>query len=295
MKIPLYFIVVILFSITAFTQTTISGDISGMKFDSTGSPYIVKNDLIVETGKKTAIKPGCVFLFRPFTGILVKGSLEIAGESEMPVVFTSINDSLYNKTFSQKPDLFDWNGITIANSAENVNLSNFIVSYSVYGVKSKKDDITIERGIFRQNGQFNFTVNDRIERVEYNMPFSYNISENNQELKVENFRNWLKPTGISSIVIGTACLGVMGYFLYRADDNNTNYEITNNIDNMQNYLKKRDDSVRGAIITAVVGGILVPAGSGLLLWNHRIEKIKTHVSFYPVTGEFSGFQLVVKF
>jgi len=52
MKTPLYFIVVISFSITAFTQTTISGDISGMKFDSTGSPYIVKNDLIVETGKK---------------------------------------------------------------------------------------------------------------------------------------------------------------------------------------------------------------------------------------------------
>jgi hypothetical protein len=86
----------------------------------------------------------------------------------------------------------------------------------------------------------------------------------------------------------------MGYFLYRADDDNTNYEITNNIDNMQNYLKKRDDSVRGAIITAVVGGILVPAGSGLLLWN-RTEKRKTHVSLYPVTGEFNGFQLVVKF
>lgn len=295
MKAPLYFIISILFSVSAFAQITVSGDISGMELDSTGSPYIVKDDLIVETGKKTLIKPGCIFLFRPFTGILVKGSLEIAGKSEMPVVFTSINDSLYNKTFSQKPDLFDWNGITIENSAENVKLSNFIISYSVYGVKSKKDDITINRGIFRQNGQFNFTVNDRIEKVEYNVPFSYNITENNQKQNVENLRNWLKPTGISSIVIGSACLGVMGYFLYRADNNNTNYEKANNTDNMQNYLKKRDDSVRGAIITAVVGGILVPVGSGLLLWNHRIEKIKTHVSLYPVTGEFSGFQLVVKF
>ena len=295
MKIPLYFIVVILFTIKAFTQTTISGNISGMELDSTGSPYIVKNDLIVETGKKTVIKQGCIFLFRPFTGILVKGSLEIAGESEMPVVFTSINDSLYNKTFSQKPDLFDWNGITIENSAENVKLSNFIISYSVYGVKSKKDDITIDKGIFRQNGQFNLTVNDRIERVEYNLPFSYNITENNQKQNVENLRNWLKPTGISSIVIGTACLGIMGYFIYRADDNNTNYEKVNNTDNMQNYLKKRNDSVRGAIITAVVGGILVPAGSGFLFWNHRTEKRKTHVSLYPVTGEFNGFQLVVKF
>ena len=38
--------------------------------------------------------------------------------------------------------------------------------YSVFGIKSKKRDIVLVNAVFRENGQFNFTINDNIMMVD---------------------------------------------------------------------------------------------------------------------------------
>jgi len=287
--------ITIIFCTTTFSQTTITGDISGMTFKPSGNPWIVKENVFIEDGSKTVIKPGCIFLFKPFTGIIVQGSLEVEGQPEMPVVFTSINDSLYNEASTRKPEPFDWNGITVEKTAENVKMTDFVLSYSVYGLKSKKDIILLERGIFRRNGQFNFTINEKMQEVETNVPFSYNTSENPPQTRPEALHILVKPGGIGSIITGTSLLGVMGYYLYSASKYNNDYRKSDNKDDIIKYTRKRDDAVQTTLITGIIGGILVPAGIGLLIWEQKPPKSQRNVSFYPVAGECNGFQFVVKF
>jgi hypothetical protein len=287
--------IIFLFYFSVFSQTTITGDISGMTFKPSGNPWIIKENVFVENGSKTVIKPGCIFLFKPFSGIIVQGSIEVEGQPDIPVVFTSINDSSYNEASTQQAEPFDWNGIIIEKNAEKVKISDFILSFSVYGIKSKKEDVVLKRGIFRQNGQFHFTINDKILEVESNLPFNYNISEKTQEIKKDTSIRWVKPVGISAIITGTAFLGATGYFLYSANGYNRKYENTDDRGDIKQYMEKRDDAVKTAIVNGIIGGVLVPAGTGMLIWKHKRGKNVNTVSVYPVIGKSSGFEIVAKF
>jgi hypothetical protein len=164
-----------LFSVHA--ETHISGDIRTATLDATGNPYIVDQDVVVPAGKHLTIKEGCVLLFKGFTGINVFGQLTVAGTAKQPVVFTSINDGDFNAKSEQLPNPFDWNGILIARESNGTSLQNFQLRYSVYGIKSQNPGVTIQSGIFRQNGQFHFTINDKIQYVQDNISFSYTGSE----------------------------------------------------------------------------------------------------------------------
>jgi len=156
-----------------YAQTRISGDISKTAFDRSGNPFIVEKDITVPPGAKVAITEGCVFLFNPFTGLSVQGRLTVAGTTAAPVVFTSVNDNAVNPTARQLANPFDWNGILISRESSGATLTNFALRYSVYGIKAQTQDIAIQNGVFRQNGQFHFTVNDKIEYVQDNIPYSY--------------------------------------------------------------------------------------------------------------------------
>lgn len=158
-------------------ETHISGDIRTATIDATGNPYIVDQDVVVPSGKRLTIKEGCVLLFKGFTGINVMGQLTVAGTAKQPVVFTSINDGDFNTKSEQLPNPFDWNGILIARESNGSTLQNFQLRYSVYGVKSQNTNVTIQSGIFRQNGQFHFTINDKIQYVQDNISFSYSGNE----------------------------------------------------------------------------------------------------------------------
>lgn len=287
--------IIILFCISSYSQTTITGDISGLTFKPSGNPWVVKENIFIEEGRKTVIKAGCIFLFKPFSGIIVQGSIEVEGQPEAPVIFTSINDSSYNEASTQKAEPFDWNGITIEKTAETVKMSDFILSYSVYGLKSKKDNVVLERGIFRQNGQFHFTINDKIQEVESNLPFSYNIAGKTQKAVKKPSVGWAKPVGIGTIVTGTAFLGGMGYFIYHAVDQNKKYENAENYNDGQHFMEKRDIAVKNALITGIVGGILFTVGTGLLIWEHKTENSTKNIAVYPVTGVKNGFELVMEF
>jgi hypothetical protein len=164
-----------------FAETHLSGDIKTAAIDSTGNPYIVDQDIVVPAGKKVTIKEGCIFLFKGFTGLNVSGQINVAGSAKHPVVFTSVNDGDYNPKSDQLPNPFDWNGMLIAKESGGALLEDFSLRYSVYGVKSQTANVSIRGGVFRQNGQFHFTINEKIQYVQDNIAYSYTATPGEPE------------------------------------------------------------------------------------------------------------------
>ena len=176
---------VLLASAALSAETHITGDITGMTFESGGNPYIVEQDILIPSGNKAVIKEGCVFLFKPFTGLTVHGHLIIDGTAEQPVTFTSINDGEFNSASEQLPNPFDWNGILVTRESGTVVMKNFKLLFSVYGIKSQNVNIEIDNGTFRQNGQFHFTINDKIQFVQDNIPYTYHHDDSKDSDKPE--------------------------------------------------------------------------------------------------------------
>jgi hypothetical protein len=164
---------VLFLGIMLYSQTSLSGDISKYLLDAANSPFVVEKDIEVPSKKKVVINEGCVFLFKPFTGINVSGSLIVNGTQSHPVIFTTVNDSLYGNQKGQTANPFDWNGIIINNDADEIDFKEFKLMYSVYGIKSQRRDIVIKNGKFKSNGQFHFTIFDKIQYVQDNVSFSY--------------------------------------------------------------------------------------------------------------------------
>jgi hypothetical protein len=105
----------------------------------------------------------------------------VESSTDKPVIFTSINDGDFNPKSAQLPNPFDWNGIIVTRESGSVHMQNFQLRYSVYGIKSQNTMMTIQNGVFRQNGQFHFTMNDKIQYVQDNIPYSYNIGPSNEK------------------------------------------------------------------------------------------------------------------
>jgi hypothetical protein len=210
---------------TSFAQQTLSGNIGGMTFEATSTPYIITDNITIEKGRKTIIKEGCVFLFRPFTGIIVNGSIIVEGSLKSPVVFSSINDKKYNPQSDLLPNPFDWNGILIASNSGSVTFSNIVLEYSVYGIKSQKEALILNNATFKSNGQFHFTVDEKIMPVAEELPFSYSQKpETDTHQKIVNHdipqtvvkANNKYSTGkiVLRILSGTVFLGGLGAGLY---------------------------------------------------------------------------------
>lgn len=172
-------------SLSLLAETHLSDEIGGRIFSPSGNPYIVDQDAVIPKNEQIVVKAGCIFLFKSFTGINVLGSMIVEGTEENPIVFTSINDAKYNSKAAQLPNAFDWNGIYIAEESGDIKFRNFKLMYSVFGIKSKKNDITLQNGYFKQNGQFHFTINDNIHYVQDNISYSYNVSEKKEAAKKE--------------------------------------------------------------------------------------------------------------
>ena len=165
----------ILFSITinfsSFSET-LSGDIGGRVLTLEQSPYVVESTLIIPEDKILKIKEGCVLLFKPFTEITVEGSFIVEGSIENPVVFTSLNDTKYRNE-EMLPNAFDWLGIRIKSTVNTIKMSNFILNFSTFGIKSQIKSIIIYNGKFNNNGQYNFTINENPKPVNTSELYSY--------------------------------------------------------------------------------------------------------------------------
>ncbi len=160
------------YPLPASAETRIKNDFNALHFKVDESPFIVENDIIVSENKEVVIDSGCIFLFNPFTGIKVRGRLVVNGTQARPVIFTSIQDSLYSSFATQKANPFDWNGIFVDKGSKGVVFDNIILHYSVYGIKAQTKDVVIRNAMFKNNGQFNVVIDDKLQNVQEDIAFS---------------------------------------------------------------------------------------------------------------------------
>jgi len=273
----IFVILPFIFHFSVIAQTALSGTVNGKTFTASGNPHIVTDDLIIEKGASIAIKEGAVFLFKPFTGIQVSGTLVVAGTKEKPVIFTSVADSLFNPAAEQKPNPFDWNGIFVTRESGTVSLKHFSLRFSVYGIKSQNTDIIIDNGLFSQNGQFHVTLNDKIQFVQDNIPFSYNsggVPDAPRRKGAAAKRSVFVKKGVPAIVGGTgvACGAVSLVFLSKWMDQRNKYREASDRDKAREL---RDDGKlpsQIAINTGAVSMVAISAGAVLYCWWNKQEK-----------------------
>lgn len=280
-------------AVTVSGQTNLSGSIGGMILTREGNPFVVSEDIVIPAGKKVTMREGCVILFQPFTGVVVDGSLVVEGTAERPVVFTSVNDTVYGTGRDKKPEPFDWNGIHLKQRARNVRFSHFVLTYSVYGIKSQIDDVVLSRGVFANNGQYHFTVNDVIEPVVEYLPYSYNNEPGSDTLQSKPGRaagGWRRPLSIAVMAAGLACGGGgAGYSYYRERGFRTlYYNDENSPAEFDQYYEGRQRWRNYAVIAGSAGGALLVAGVALFVYDYLTGK-QIAVSVVPFFGSESGF------
>jgi hypothetical protein len=173
-----YFGLLLLLSLCASGSATtlIGGDIHDIAFAESANPYVVEQDAFVPEGKSLAIPAGVVFMFKPFTGLRIDGSLEVKGTSDKPVVFTSINDSKHGPATEQLPNPFDWNGVQINATSKSAVFRHAHVMFGVFGVNSQTPGVALDNCVFAQNGQFHFKAADQLQYVQDRIPYSFNVA-----------------------------------------------------------------------------------------------------------------------
>jgi hypothetical protein len=200
----------------------------------------------------------------------VYGDCKITGSAAHPIVFASINDSAFNKMSTQEVSAFDWNGIVVGKESGDVLFKYVNVRYATNGIKSQNPDIMIMQGVFKENGQFHLRINDKIEPVEDNQPFSIN-----DDRKVETAetaaapspakqaqKRTIKIVRYSLLGVGAAA-GITGIIL--TTDASGKYSRWKDIETETNPLPPRDEyekrqkafnsAFAGAVITDVIGGL----------------------------------------
>ena len=292
-------------------STSLSGNIGGMTLDKTSSPYIITKDIVIPAGEKTVIKEGVALLFASFTGMMVSGGLYVEGSSEQPVSFSSVQDANHNDSAATLPTAFDWNGIIIERDAGEVKMRNFEVKYSVYGIKSKKRDIVLVNAVFRENGQYNFTINDELMMVEEKLSYSYNadkvkaadstglkVSEKEKRLATLSPKQLkLRRAGIVSLISGgVGCVGAVLLFGLTGKYSNLYRTEKTDFVKIQNYKDRYYSFKNAGIITAVGSGAVLVTSLILYLAHKKIQtdqpKMQIKVSLgcgaYPLASDIHG-------
>jgi hypothetical protein len=291
-----------------------------MTLNSNDNPYIVTDNVTVPAGKKLVITKGCIVLFKPFTGISVEGTIVVEGSIENPVIFSSEFDTKFNSSSTQFPNPFDWNGILIHQKATEALLSNFHIKYSVYGLKSYKEDIFIENGIFSNNGQSNLSINEMMKNVADGIPFSYqkeslihnSLKKQEQETQqsktlqsdqpsVNVLKKEKKPLTIKKVAAlcciggGTLCLGFTSYFCMQIIDNQNKYLGTLVTEEMETYKVKRKDSAVSASLSAITMLLFAGGATTLFIIDKKEYENSKGIAVLPVWGECNGLALTITF
>jgi hypothetical protein len=187
-------IILLCFCRVLFSQSSLSGSLNSSAFNDSGTVYIVEDNITIPFGVTLVLNAGTVLLFEPFTGLLIEGKLLSNGTESAPVVFTSINDTVYSKNTETAAAPFDWNGITVAAESQGTVFNNAQIWYSVYGIKSQTPNVRLSGCRFYLNGQFNFTIKDQIQKAEEGIPFSYpeTAASSSPEVKKKEKKSQLK-------------------------------------------------------------------------------------------------------
>jgi len=268
---------VTLLAVSSLTASTlIGGDIHEITFEESAGPFVVEQDALVPAGSKVVMQPGTVLLFKPFTGLRVDGELMVAGTAEKPVVFTSVHDSRYGQGTGQLPNAVDWNGVHLSPRCTGARLTRLHLMYSVYGLKSQIENPQLQDCVFEQNGQFHFTINDKIQYVQDKIPFS-NVSgapaagqampqsqakpaPDGWAPKVEETPHGLKAFRYVSLGTGLMGAGLGTYFAIkasRAADDRDALGTAGSADAWDKATQDYEDAVLGSSVSFGLGGLLL--------------------------------------
>lgn len=91
-------------------------------------PYRITSDLVVAAGIRLILQPGVVLEFDDNTGLIVNGELQVSGQPDQPVLFTSSNRT--------NPVKGIWSGIQFGTSAAGSVIDRAIIEWAVNGVNA---------------------------------------------------------------------------------------------------------------------------------------------------------------
>jgi hypothetical protein len=172
-----------------------------------------------------------------------------------------------------------------------------MLSYSVYGIKSMQAGLVIENGVFRQNGQFHFTVNESIKPVQDNFPYSYNADK---KIKGSAVRKPARPLKIASVctgVAGVACaIAAVPFFskAARANSDGNNARLQADIEAAR---KRESSAIVSASVLAGSAGLLLPTAVVLyMVDDNRKDAKPKKVTLAPILGsDGAGICLLFRF
>ncbi|WP_153632289.1 hypothetical protein [Prolixibacter sp. SD074] len=93
-------------------------------------PYLVYNYAYVDSGAALTIEPGTIIYFHDGAGFYVKGTLDVQGTNDEPVVFQG--DRL-ESIYSDLPD--QWNGIILFSGSHNNRLEHAVIKNANIGLQ----------------------------------------------------------------------------------------------------------------------------------------------------------------
>ncbi len=103
---------------TEWTTATIAANTT---WTAMGSPYLVRVNVTVNSGVTLTVEPGVVVKFDSGKSLLSIGTLLAIGNSNQPIVFTSINDPASGgATGNGNPQPGDWMGVTLKSNASRL-------------------------------------------------------------------------------------------------------------------------------------------------------------------------------
>jgi hypothetical protein len=289
---------ILLFTAVSFSFTPLKYLADTTTISADKSPYLIEENLMVKEGQVLKIEEGCVLLFNPFCGLIVDGTLRIEGTLKKPVVFTTVNDTLYNDTVSTLPNPFDWNGILIGAKAKHISLSNFQLTYSVYGIKSMKEEFTINNGTFNHNGQFHVIVNETIKPAIDGVPYNYGIepsdtskptlqSQSSSQQSATNRKPaLLAATGLISLAAGGASTGL---FIYSRKQ----YLDATAPSKLSHYKTTMITTLSTAAAFTTAAAILIPAS--IISKKNDNRKHSHNLLFVPVCANYPGATIIYHF
>lgn len=292
-------VISILFSVilNIYGATMLSETISDMTLDSTGNPYIVSKSVTIPQGKTLKIKPGCVFLFKPYTGITVDGCLKVIGTKEFPIVFTTENDSKHNIHSVLPANPFDWNGIQISKNASSAYFSNTMVCYSVFGIKSQTENIGIENGVFFQNGQYQFTLNGQIMQVHEGFPFTYNARVKKKSEEKSKLHAFTKK-GVPAIIGGSGLVSGLITGISTASWFNTKgqYKSERSIEKQNTLEKQGQAEMATALVCGGLSVFAIPIALYIYIRNNKQAEHKDKVALTSAfSKEAAGLSVTLRF
>lgn len=122
----------------------------------------------IEVGDTLRITPGAELLFTDTIGITVKGHLQAIGTKELPIAFASVADTTEN---GGTP--FDWHGIEIT-ATGSAELAYSLITNATTGITAESaHSLTLEKCIFKNNGQWNLSIAGDMQDVPEGEPYTY--------------------------------------------------------------------------------------------------------------------------